>query len=434
MSNSESKPRSMIHDEASASLPGLDALRVVSINHKTAPLEVLEGVALSPEDVGALLAGLGRAGIEAVGLATCNRNELYWIARSPADDMIVEHALFRTWRRPPAELHASALRLEGTEAARHLFRVAAGLESLMVGESEILGQARAALELAGSAAAPGPVLIETFRAALRFGGRARSCTRIGAGAVSVASASIQSLRRACSDLSQLEVVVLGAGHTGMKAARHLKSEKVGRVVMVNRTPERAKEVAVRLGAEAATLAELPALVADADALIVAIQVPTPLVTPALMAQALAGRTKPLVVVDLSMPRAVSPEVASLPGVTLVDLSRLEDAVELTRKLREREIPLVETLLEAELERFEEEAHEHAARPLVAELRVRAEAIRKAEVERAVAAGDIDAEMLDRVTRRLVDRLLRAPSAALRQGARPRAGGAGPLECVLGEGE
>jgi len=273
-----------------------------------------------------------------------------------------------------------------------------------------------------------------FRAALRFGGRARSCTRIGAGAVSVASASIQSLRRACSDLSQLEVVVLGAGHTGMKAARHLKSEKVRRVVMVNRTPERAKEVAARLEAEAATLAELPALVADADALIVAIQVPTPLVNPAWMAPALAGRTKPLVVVDLSMPRAVSPEVASLPGVTLVDLSRLEEAVELTRKLREREIPLVETLLEAELERFEEEAHQRAARPLVAELRVRAEAIRKAEVERAVAAGDIDAEMLDRVTRRLVDRLLRAPSAALRQGARPRAGGAGPLECVLGEGE
>src|SRR5437867_3254930 len=182
MSDSESKPRAARPHDAPPILPGLESLRLVSVNHKTAALEVLEGVALSPDEVRALLARLRRAGIDAIGLATCNRNELYWISRSPAADATVETALGRTWRRPPAELHASTLRLTGAAAARHLFRVAAGLESQMVGESEILGQVRAALELASSEGAPAPILLATFRAALRFGGRARSCTGIGAGA------------------------------------------------------------------------------------------------------------------------------------------------------------------------------------------------------------------------------------------------------------
>jgi len=431
MSDSESKPRAALLGDAPATLAGLESLRLISVNHKTASLEVLEGVALAPGEVRALLARLRRAGIDAIGLATCNRNELYWMSRDPAADATVETALGRTWRRPPAEPHASTLRLTGAAAARHLFRVAAGLESLMVGESEILGQVRAALELASSEGVPEPILLAAFRAALRFGGRARSSTGIGAGAVSVASASIQTLRRACPDLSRLHVVVLGAGHTGMKAARHLKSERAGRVVLVNRTPERARDVAARLEAEAAPLAELPSLVAAADALIVAIQVPAPLVTPEMIAPVLAGRTRPLVVVDLSMPRAVSPGVAGMPGVTLVDLSRLEETVELTRSRREREIPRVETLLEAELVRFEEEAAEQVARPLVAELRVRAEAIRKAEVERALAAGALDVALLEQITRRLVDRLLQFPSAALRRSARPRRGDA---PCLDGAGE
>jgi glutamyl-tRNA reductase len=246
---------------------------------------------------------------------------------------------------------------------------------------------------------------------------------------------VRGLRRSHPELGSLAVMVLGVGHTGLKTARHLRSEKLGRLLLANRTRARADEVAAELDAEVVPWEEHAAHIADVDAVLVAVQVAEPVVTPELVRAAMNGRTRPLTLVDLSLPRAVAHAVEEVPGVTLIDLSRLEEQVAESRARRESEIPRVEALLEAALLEYEEEAAEQAARPLTAELRVRAEAIRKAEVERAVAAGLGDPDVLDYVTRRVVDRMLRAPSSALRQTTRARTSGGPPcLECVFGDQE
>ena len=408
---------------------------MVSVSHRTAPISVLERVALSPADATRLLGLLKRSQIEAVVVATCNRTELYWLPSRHQELHAVSLAMTQVWREPPADFHRYSLDLQGGEAARHLFRVAAGLESMMLGETEILGQLRAALELAEAEKSAGPLLTELFRSALKFGRRARASTAIGQGAMSVASAAVQALRRTQPELSRMNVVVVGAGHTGFKAAQHLRAEGVGSLVLVNRTLARAAAAASRLGGTCAPLEELPRFMAEADAVVTAVQAPEPVVTEALVRAAMNGRERPLALVDLSLPRAVAPGLESVRGVSVVDLSRLEEAVQESRVRREEEIPKVERLLEQSFEEFGRQAMEAAARPLVSELRVRAEAIRRAEVERAVAAGLGDAETLDHVTRRVVDRLLHAPSEALRRGLlHDHSHGASCLRCVFGVGE
>jgi glutamyl-tRNA reductase len=395
---------------------GIDAIRVLSISHRTAPLADLERMALAPASRVALRQRLAARGIDAVLVCTCNRTELYWHSRGPADDDEAA-AAFLAAAQPGAPLNPGSFeRAAGLAAAAHLFRVTAGLESLVLGEGEIMGQAREAIESAEQNGGAGLTLPYLFRAAIRFGGLARSETRISAGALSVASAAVQLLARVHEDLGACRVVVIGAGMTGLKAARHLVAERVGHVVLLNRTLERAQQAAAELGVEAGSLDELERRIAEADAVIAAAQVESPLVTPELLRAALpARRAGPLALLDLSLPRAIASECAAIPGVVLHDLSGFEQVVAFNRARREREIPRVEALLARELEIFETRMRESRVRPLVAELRLRAEEIRRDEMERARAQDGVDGEALDRVTRRLVDRLLRVPSQALRSG-------------------
>jgi glutamyl-tRNA reductase len=290
---------------------------------------------------------------------------------------------------------------------------------------------RTALELADHESAAGPLLGALLRSAVRFGREVRVSTRIGSGALSVASASVQTLLHLRPELPGMKVLVLGAGHTGFKVAQHLMAERVGEVVLMNRTRERARQAAEELGATHAPIEELEVRLAEADAVFVAVQAPAPVVTAEMVRRAVAGRSVPLPILDLSLPRAVAPEVGEIAGAACFDLSRFEAEVAASRARRENEIAGVEALLDSALEKLEREAAEEAARPLVAELRIRAEAIRRAEVERAVAAGLGDAEVLDRVTRRVVDGLLRVPSATLRRGPRTRSQSGACLQCVFG---
>ncbi|MEK7824589.1 MAG: glutamyl-tRNA reductase [Candidatus Eisenbacteria bacterium] len=395
-------------------LTGTDALRSLSINHRTAPIDELERMALSPAAVADLHQSFRAHGLEAAVLSTCNRTELYSYAARPGDHARAE-ALLMAAAGDAAPTRGHFAEAAGLAAATHLFRVAAGLESLVVGEAEVLGQVRTAIEAAEAAGTAGFFLSGLFRAALRFGGRARSETGIGTGALSVASASIQLLARVHPDLSACTVLVVGAGTTGLKAARHLKAERVGRLVLANRTPRRAEEEAAELGAEAVALEDVPRLLVGFDAVVVAAQVERPLITAVMLGEARAGASEPLVLIDVSLPRAIDPACAKLAGVVLHDLSGLEQIVAHNRAGREGEIPRVVALLEQELRMFAAQARESTVRPLVAELRHRAEAIRREEIERALGDGLRDGALLERVTRRIVDRLLRAPSAALRRG-------------------
>lgn len=393
---------------------GIQGLHAYSISHRTAPIAELEQMSLSPAKLAELNRSFRAHGLEAVMLSTCNRSELYTYAARPGD-----HARAAQLMMAAAGSEAPALdrftRISGLDAATHLFRVAGGLESLVMGESEVLGQVRGAIEAAEGAGTAGFFLSGLFRAALRFGGRARSETGIGTGALSVASAAVQLLSRVYTDLSACTVLVVGTGTTGLKAARHLRAERVGRLVLANRTARRAEEAAIELGAEAIGLEDLPRLLPGFDAIIAAARVERPLIAAPDVSAARRGSRDGLVLIDVSLPRAIDPACAAIEGVTLHDLSGLEEIVSHNRARREREVPRVAALLEHEMRIFATQARASTVRPLVAELRQRAEAIRREEIERAAAGGLEDGVLLERVTRRIVDRLLHAPCGALRRG-------------------
>jgi glutamyl-tRNA reductase len=401
----------------SATPAGLDPLRCVSWNHRHAGFAMLARVAMPSATRQALLERLREAELEAVVLGTCNRTELYWYARTPHDDEVARRAFAEATQGHAAATQNGVVELYGLDAARHLFRIGAGLESLLVGETEVLGQLREAIEAAEQAGTARSYLPFFFQGALRFGRRARAETRIGQGALSVASAAVRHLAQDHSDLSACTAVVIGAGVTGLKVARHLQSERVRRVVVLNRTRARAEEGAAAIGAIPGSLEDLPRWLAEADAVVAAVQVEQPVVRPELLRQALERRDRevPLALVDLSLPRAIHPDCATIAGVVLHDLSGLERIVAGNRALREREIPRVEEMLEREPEIFASQARSSAARPLVGELRRRAEAIRQEELQRALGNGPLGPETMEHVTRRIVDRILQAPSEALRRG-------------------
>ena len=343
---------------------GIGTLRALAIHHRNAPLALLERVALAAGQREALHARLRAHGIEAVALATCHRSELYYRAESRGDDARAE----ALWRAPLEGVDVEPARHRGRLAAEHLFRVAAGLESLVLGETEVLGQLRAALEAATHAGSAGPLLARAFHAALRCGGRARSDTGIGAGALSIASAAVRLLETGSRDLSALTVLVLGAGATGLKVARHLSAEGVRRLVLLNRTAERARVAAEELEVEHAELADLPWLLLEADAVVAAAQVERPLIDPA-MVSAAAREGASLTLVDLSLPRAVDPACASVPGVRVLNLADLEQVVAANRSRREAEIPRVRAIVARELEQLvrwanarSDRAHDAPARP------------------------------------------------------------------------
>ena len=340
---------------------GIGALRALTIHHRNAPLSLLERVALPPAQRGSLLESLRARGIEAVVLSTCHRSELYFRAQYAGDDTRAE----RLWRAPLEGVSVEPARLGGRDAAQHLFRVAAGLESLVLGETEVLGQLRAALEAATQAGSAGPLLARAFHAALRCGGRARSETGVGAGALSIASAAVRLLNGSGRDLSALTVLVIGAGATGLKVARHLSAEGVGRLVLLNRTAERARIAAEELEVEHAELSDLPWLLVQADAVVAAAQVERPLIDPAMVSAHAAREGAPLTLVDLSLPRAVDPACAGLPGVRVHNLADLEQVVAANRSRREAEIPRVETLIARELEQLVRWAHGRSRRPFAA---------------------------------------------------------------------
>jgi glutamyl-tRNA reductase len=390
---------------------GLAELRLLAVSHHTAAMGDFERAALGPEEVAALYARLEPRGFDAVLLATCNRVELYWRSLGHALDAEAEQA-FREATGASVE-PGVLLRASGEQAAHHLFRVACGLDSLVIGEAEIMTQVREAVDQCGSE----DFIAGVFRAALRCGGCARAETGIGAGALSVASAGAQLVAAEGPPLSERCVVVVGAGETGVKVARHLRAEEAGRLVIANRTLERARAAAAALDAEAAPLEAVPALLREADAVIVAAHAPAFLIAAATVREAVPARSgRPLVMVDISMPRAIDPAARGVPGVTLHDMLGLEAVVRENRARREREIPRVEAVIQRELDQLRAWAHQRLLRPLMADLRQRAEAIRVAELRRSAREDLRDPEAIERLTRRLVDRLVAIPVAAMREAA------------------
>ena len=326
-----------------ASIDGLSPLRALSISHRTHGMSKLASVAATPEAAANIHASLTSHGIDSVVLATCNRLELYWRSRMPQDDVVATGTLAAAIGSRAEPLLGPSARLVGERAAHHLFRVCAGLESVVIGEAEVLGQARAALDASSGS---GRFVSGVFRAAIRAGRAARAETGIAKGATSVASTAIQWLATHVA-LANCRVLIIGAGDTARKAARHLTAVGVRDLVVANRTVARAQDLAAGLGAEAVGLDALQDEIMRADAIVSAVNMSEWVITREHLRQRCARPERPLFIVDLSMPPSVEP--TELGGVTRIDLDVIEQVTRARREQRSAETPRVEAVLARELD-------------------------------------------------------------------------------------
>ena len=399
-------------------------LLVFGTNHTVAPAAVRDALALDTTEASTLLealrigGGAGAAAIsEAVVLSTCMRTEVFaWTDDASEAVQVARRALGAVKGRetPPEDGHTFLV--TGREGAAHLFRVAAGLDSLMIGEAQVLGQVREAFAVAESAGSVGPHLSRLFEAAMRAGKRARSETDIGKGAASVAFAAVGLAANILTDLARHSVLVVGAGRTGAQAARHFSVRGPARLTVVNRTPERASDLARELGAVARPFAELPDALADASVVVTATAARRPVITTDVLREVMATRRgRPLVVVDIANPRDVDPEAATIPDVFLHDLGSIGDIVEENLIRRAEQIPRVERIVEEELARFLDWYDTLEVLPVLKSLRERFHRIGAEEVRRHRSSfGDAGHAQLEQYTRSLVAKLLHHPTRQLRE--------------------
>jgi glutamyl-tRNA reductase len=392
-------------------------LLLLGVNHRTASLADREALALEPEAIARLLIDLVGHGTidEALVLSTCNRTEFYAVA----DDLAqaaerVRASVARLKGVQLAEPGASVYQHSGNAASRHLFRVASGLDSMVVGETQILSQVKDAFALARDSGATGPILDRLIESALRAGKRARTETGIGAGVVSVASAACELARRSMPTIEDCRVVVIGAGETSRLAAQHLGRYFPGAVTIVNRSRDRGIALALEVGGRALPLDQLADAVANADLVVSATRAPGTLLSAAVVAQAMAGRARPMTIIDLAVPRDVDAEAAAIPSVTLHSIDAIQTVVERSLAQRASEMPRVEAIVQEEMLKFDGWRRSLDAMPVVRDLREHFERVRLEELDRALgnASGEERARA-DRLTRALVNRLLHLPTVRLK---------------------
>ena len=392
-------------------------ISLTGISHRTASVALRERFALGEEELVPALAGLAPRFAGAAILSTCNRTELYLASQTPVsrDDAIA--ALAAASDAPAPEGEPFYHEVEG-QAARHLFAVAAGIDSLVVGESEILGQVREAFSAATAAGSGNPVLGRLFHAALRTGRRARSETEIGANGLSVSALAVSLSRNALGDLRRKTVLVVGAGDAGRRSAAALIQSGVGRLLVTTRRSGRAEEIAQELGGATFPFEELRQTIREADVIIAATAAPEAVITADAVGAAMRSRPeRPLVVVDIAVPRDVEAAVRAVEGVRLFDVDDLQALAERNREARQQEIGAVEVIIEEETQRFQSWLTGNQAAPTIAALRRRAEVTRRAEVARTLARlPGLDAATqarIDAMSRALVKRLLHSPVTRLR---------------------
>ena len=397
---------------------------VLGLNHRTVPLDLLERVTIDDSRLPkALHDVMSRDHVsEAVVLSTCNRSEVYVVAEKfhPA------YADLRTFFSelafvPPEELADHLYVLDGADAASHLFSVAAGLDSAVIGEAEILGQVRQAWEKAQEEQAAGSQLNLLFRHALEVGKRARTETGIGRHVASVSTAAVAMAAERLGSLQGRSILVMGAGDMGEGMVRSLATNGVTDIRIANRTWERAADLAERVGGRAIRLVDLDASLAEVDLLLTGTGASSMLIEHADVARVMQVRDgAPLLVVDVAVPRDVDPTASDLPGVTLLDMDDLRAFAEAGQAERRREVAGVRTMVGEELDRYMGVSSAREVAPLVAALRDQADAVRRAELDRYRAKlGELDERQLEAVealTHGIVAKLLHQPTIGLKDAA------------------
>jgi glutamyl-tRNA reductase len=399
----------------------MSELLALGISHKTAPVALRERLAFTePAAVGLAQRMIATAEVrEAVVLSTCNRTELYLVVGDPvraetdALGMLARHAHIR-----PTELAQEIYSPRNCDAARHLYRVTAGLESMILGEAEIQGQVKRAFEAALHAGCTGPLSNRMWNAALTAGKRVRSETNIGSSHVSVPSAAVGLAVELLGDLCERHVVILGAGDTSELTAQALADRGAGTIFVANRHADRALSLAQRFGGTVVGLDGLPEQLAMADIVVSSTSSPHPIVGHDELQQVLAQREgRPLLLIDIAVPRDIDPRCGELEGVTLYDIDDLQQVVARNLDSRAGEVPQAEQIVEEEIRRFAGWLGQLDALPTVSALREHGDAIVSQVLAenagRWESASPRDLVRVEALARSIANRILHEPSIRLR---------------------
>jgi glutamyl-tRNA reductase len=397
----------------------LTQLFAIGINHQTAPVSLRERVAFADHALPAALAALRALPSvrEVALLSTCNRTELYAVADDQGNalcDWLASHP------DDAGDLHAYLYQHRGADAVRHLFRVATGLDSLVLGEPQILGQVKQAWSAARGAGALGGQLDRLFQQSFVTAKRARTDTRIGANPVSVASTAVRLAQESFARPADSAVLLIGAGETIELIARHLAQAQVKRLLVANRTLVHAQELAQRHGGIALPLSEIDRHLAEVDIVFSATASREPVVRRAQVAAALARRKhRPMLLLDLAVPRDIEPDVATLKDAFLYTVDDLERAVEDNRQGRREAAEAAEAIVDLQVARYVEVLAAGTRNAPLKRLRAHGESTRVEVLARArqqLAAGQPPEAVLDFLAHTLTNRLLHAPTVALREAA------------------
>jgi glutamyl-tRNA reductase len=402
----------------------MSELLALGVSHKTAPLDLRERLSLTEGSaVGALRELTMVDGIhEAAAISTCNRTELYLVvsdtvqAESTALGVLTRQAEIR-----PTELLGHLYSLRSSEAARHLFQVTAGLDSMILGEAEIQGQVKRAYELAMVEGATGLILNRLFHGALSAGGRAREETGISEKGVSIPSVAVELARRTLADLSDRRVLVVGAGETAELVAKALVTRGVATVFVANRHYDRAIGLAQRFGGDAVRFEELPEQLQSADIVVSATNSPHHIVERDGLEHVMAQRSeRPLLGIDLAVPRDIEPACREIAGVTVHDIDDVQQIVERNESGREAEAQQAERIVDTELDRFEHWLGLQEVVPTISALRERGnEVVRRVLAEnegRWESLSDADRERLEKLAGAIASRILHDPTLRIRRSA------------------
>ena len=396
-------------------------LLAFGINHKTAPIDVREKISFSPATHDhALQDLLSNDGIhEAVILSTCNRTELYLNTDDAANDNVLEwlsqyHHLPLTAISPYIYAHSD------TDAVQHILRVASGLDSLVLGEPQILGQIKTAYLTANKAGALGPQLNRLFQHTFAVAKQVRTDTAIGASPVSVAFAAVSLARQIFTNLSEHTALLIGAGETIELVARHLKEHQIKNMIVANRTVERAEELAKIFDAEAIALNKIPDKLIDADIVITSTASPLPILGKGAVERAIKARKhRPIFMVDIAVPRDVEPEVSELSDIYLYTVDDLQDVIEENRKSRQEAANQAEDIINTQVEHFMGWLRSLDAVDAIRVYRQQAEKQRDealAVAKRQILAGKDNNEIIEELARVLTNKLIHEPSVQMKHAA------------------
>ena len=395
----------------------------LSLNHHTAPVDLRGRFAFTLEQIPAALhglrSGLSRATPEAALLSTCNRTELYIATPTPQSRTLVRPTL--EWLATHGGVSADELLrhthvMERQEAARHAFRVASGLDSMVLGEVQILGQMKQAVREADAAGMLGTTLHQLFQRSFSVAKEVRTATEIGAHSISMAAAAVRLAGQLFEDLSRIRILFVGAGEMIELAATHFAAKAPRHITIANRTLERGEKLAAQFGAEVMRLADLPSRLHEFDAVVSCTASALPLIGLGAVERALkARRRRPIFMVDLAVPRDIEPEVAQLEDVYLYTVDDLSAVVQTAGEKRQAAVAQAEAIIESGVQNFVHWLDQRATVPLIRSLNAQAEQWRQHELARArklLARGDSPDEALEALARGLTQKMLHGAMAEL----------------------